>query len=193
MGHSGAEVGQRWESVVRWDGANPKAHKAGKVVAGCGRHPMVSERPARFRFAVRILAMDRPAGQGRFAGIFRLSICRVVGVPSDLRPIYNTLMVQDRIAIDQNELADFCRRHGVARLSVFGSVLRSDFDPDRSDVDLLVEFLPNAHKSLFKLAAMEQTLAQMLGRDVDLTTPGSLSKYFRDQVLGSAKVLYDAA
>jgi predicted nucleotidyltransferase len=60
-------------------------------------------------------------------------------------------------------------------------------------VDFLVEFLPNAHKSLFKLAAMEQTLAQMLRRDVDLTPPGSLSKYFRDQVLASAKVLYDAA
>jgi hypothetical protein len=73
MGHSGAEVGQRWESVVRWDGANPKAHKAGKVIAGCGRHHIVTERPARFRFAVRILATDVPAGQGRFAGIFNRS------------------------------------------------------------------------------------------------------------------------
>jgi predicted nucleotidyltransferase len=102
-------------------------------------------------------------------------------------------MTRERITIDRNAIADFCQSHGVARLLFFGSVLRSDFDPNLSDVDVLVEFLPRAHRSLFKLAAMEKTLGQLFGRDVDLTTPGSLSKYFRDDVLSSAEVLYDAA
>lgn len=90
-------------------------------------------------------------------------------------------------------LASFCRKYGVARLLVYGSALRSDFDPIRSDVDLLVEFLPGVHRGLFKLVEMRQELACMIGHAIDLTTPGSLSKYFRQDVLDSAEVLYDAA
>jgi predicted nucleotidyltransferase len=97
------------------------------------------------------------------------------------------------LPIELAAIADFCRRFGVARLRVFGSALRSDFDPARSDVDLLVEFLPGVSKSLFKMVEMEEALEKMLGRDVDLMTPRSLSKYFRDDVLKSAQVLYDAA
>jgi predicted nucleotidyltransferase len=96
-----------------------------------------------------------------------------------------------RIAIDQNELTDFCRKHGVKRLSVFGSVLREDFDPQASDVDLLVEFAPGASKNVFKLLQMQSALSEMFGREVDLVTPNSLSKYFRDNVLAAAKVLFD--
>lgn len=95
--------------------------------------------------------------------------------------------------IDQAILANFCHKYGVARLLVYGSVLRSDFDPARSDVDLLVDFLPGAHRGLFKLVEMRQELTGMIGREIDLTTPGSLSKYFRQSVLDSAEVLYDAA
>lgn len=102
-------------------------------------------------------------------------------------------MLPAQLSIDKNEIAAFCRQHGVARLSLFGSVLRNDFDPSRSDVDVLVEFVPGARKSLFKLVAMQNALGQMFRRNVDLTTPGSLSKYFRDDVLASAEVLYDAA
>jgi len=102
-------------------------------------------------------------------------------------------MSRNQLLIDPTFVADFCCKHGVARLLVFGSLLRNDFDPARSDIDLLVEFLPEVHRSLFKLAAMRLELQQMFGRKVDLTTPGSLSKYFRQDVLDSAKVLYDAA
>jgi predicted nucleotidyltransferase len=102
-------------------------------------------------------------------------------------------VVKIAIPIEQEAIADFCRRYGVARLRLFGSALRRDFDPARSDVDLLVDFLPGVSKSLFKLVEMEETLEKMLGRDVDLMTPRSLSKYFRDDVLKSAQVLYDAA
>ena len=97
------------------------------------------------------------------------------------------------LSIDEVALTALCRKNGVARLFLFGSVLRSDFDPRRSDVDVLVDFLPGAHKSLFKLLEFERDLKHLFGHAVDLTTPGSLSKYFRDDVLAAAEVLYDAA
>jgi predicted nucleotidyltransferase len=101
-------------------------------------------------------------------------------------------MVNSEIAVDPTTVAELCRKFGVSRLRVFGSALRSDFDPGRSDVDLLVEFLPGVSKSLFKLVEMQGALSQLFGREVDLMTPASLSKYFRDDVLGAAEVLYDA-
>jgi len=102
-------------------------------------------------------------------------------------------MPRNQVMIDPSLVADFCCKHGVARLSVFGSFLRDDFDPARSDVDLLVDFLPGVHRGLFKLAAMRLELLPLFNREVDLSTPGSLSKYFRQDVLDSAEVLYDAA
>ncbi len=96
-----------------------------------------------------------------------------------------------RIEIPRQELAEFCRRNRIRRLALFGSVLRSDFGPD-SDIDVLVEFEPDARVGL-RFFELEAELAEMLGRDVDLNTPGFLSKYFRDQVLAEAEVLYDAA
>lgn len=98
-----------------------------------------------------------------------------------------------RVSIDEKAIASLCRNYDVARLSLFGSVLREDYDPNRSDIDLLVEFLPGARRSLFTLLRLQKDLSNLLGRKVDLTTPGSLSKYFRDDVLATSKVLYDAA
>lgn len=103
------------------------------------------------------------------------------------------VMQLSRISVDDCELAAFCERYGVAKLSLFGSVLRDDFDSSRSDIDVLIEFRPDATKSLFTLVTMERTLSRLFGRTVDLNTPGSLSKYFRDEVMESAEVLYDAA
>jgi len=93
------------------------------------------------------------------------------------------------ITVPQEEIAEFCRRHGIRRLSLFGSVLRDDFGPD-SDVDVLVEFNPGATPGLFGLAGMEIELSEMLGRKVDLNTAGFLSKYFRDEVIAEAEVQY---
>lgn len=97
------------------------------------------------------------------------------------------------IDVESTALAEICEAQGVRRLLVFGSALRADFEPGRSDIDLLVEFAPGATQSLFKLIQMQEALTRLLGRKVDLTTPGSLSKYFRDDALASAMVLYDAA
>ena len=96
-----------------------------------------------------------------------------------------------RIPIDREALSDFCHRHHVRRLALFGSVLRDDFTPS-SDVDVLVEFDPG-HVPGFAFFDMEQELSAIIGRKVDLNTPGFLSRYFRDQVLAEAENQYVAA
>ena len=101
-------------------------------------------------------------------------------------------MVHHGITFAPDSVAEFCRRHHIRRLSLFGSVLREDFT-DQSDVDVLFEFEPGHRVGLIRLAGIEENLSQLLGRKVDLNTPGFLSPYFRDQVLAEAEVQYDAA
>lgn len=93
------------------------------------------------------------------------------------------------VNIDRPQLREFCEKHGIARLSLFGSILRDDFRPD-SDVDILIEFPPGRTPSLIRLGGMQVELSQLIGRTVDLKTPGFLSRYFRDDVLHSAQVQY---
>jgi predicted nucleotidyltransferase len=95
-----------------------------------------------------------------------------------------------RIEIDRDALAEFCRRRRIRKLAFFGSVLRDDFGP-ASDVDVLVEFEPGARVGLIGLARMENELSDLLGRKVDLNTPGCLSPYFRDEVLREAEVVHE--
>jgi predicted nucleotidyltransferase len=94
-----------------------------------------------------------------------------------------------RLALDAAQIEAFCRRHHIRSLALFGSVLRDDFRPD-SDVDVLIEFEPGQTVGLFRLVGMEQELTEIVGRKVDLRTPGDLSHYFRQQVLDNAEVLY---
>ena len=94
------------------------------------------------------------------------------------------------ISIHKDRIADFCRRHHIRRLALFGSVLRDDFGPG-SDVDVLVEFEPDTKVGFFKLYDLEQELSQILGgRKVEINTHRSLSKYFRDTVDAEAETLY---
>jgi predicted nucleotidyltransferase len=93
------------------------------------------------------------------------------------------------IAVDREALADFCRRHHVRRLALFGSVLRDECGP-ASDIDVLVEFLPGRTPGL-GFFAIESSLAELFGRKVDLNTAQSLSRYFRDKVLAEAEVVYE--
>ena len=100
-------------------------------------------------------------------------------------------MSKIRIAIPTASVADFCRRHHIRRLSLFGSVLRDDFQQE-SDVDVLVEFKPGRVPGFIRLAGMELELEGLLdGRKVDLRTPEDLSRYFRDEVMDTAVVLYE--
>ena len=94
------------------------------------------------------------------------------------------------LTIDRPRLGEFCARHHIRQLALFGSVLRPDFRPD-SDVDVLVEFVPG-HTPGFAFFAVQEELSGLLGRPVELHTPGFLSRYFREQVRRDAEVLYAA-
>jgi predicted nucleotidyltransferase len=87
------------------------------------------------------------------------------------------------------KIAEFCRRQPIRKLSLFGSILREDFTPE-SDIDMLVEFIPDSKIGYFELIGMELELTEMLKRKVDLRTPAELSRYFRQTVLESAQVIY---
>jgi uncharacterized protein len=93
---------------------------------------------------------------------------------------------------DKEALARLCRRRRIRRLSLFGSVLEGAARPD-SDIDLLVEFEPEAVPGLLGMAAVEAELSELLGgRPVDLRTPQELSGYFRDGVVRAAEVQFAA-
>ena len=90
----------------------------------------------------------------------------------------------------KDKIAEFCRRHHIRKLALFGSVLRDDFGPG-SDLDILVEFEPD-HIPGLEFFSMEAELSQILGRKVDLNTPQFLSRHFRQQALAEAEVQYVA-
>lgn len=96
----------------------------------------------------------------------------------------------DRLPLESATLAEFCRRHGIRTLSLFGSTLKGTAGPD-SDIDLLVEFEPGRVPGLAGIAAMELELSELLGgKKVDLRTTRDLSRYFRDEVVRTAEVQY---
>jgi predicted nucleotidyltransferase len=98
----------------------------------------------------------------------------------------------ERSTKHNNRMREFCRRNHIRRLAVFGSALRNDFRPD-SDIDLLVEFEPDHTPSLLQMARLERELSALFGgRKIDLRTKEDLSRYFRDAVVASAKVIYHA-
>ena len=95
------------------------------------------------------------------------------------------------VTFDRVRLAEFCRQNGIRRLAVFGSALRDDFGP-QSDIDVLVEFEAGRTPGL-AFFSMQDELGRMFNREVDLHTPTSLSRYFRDQVLAEAEDQFVAA
>jgi hypothetical protein len=94
-----------------------------------------------------------------------------------------------KITIPHDRIAEFCKKHHIRKLSLFGSVISDNFRKD-SDVDVLVEFEPGQVVGLLRLAGMELELSEILGRKVDIRTPADLSRYFREEVLSSAEVQY---
>ena len=100
-------------------------------------------------------------------------------------------MTRHGIDIPGEKIEAFCRSNGIRRLALFGSVLRDDFRPE-NDIDVLVEFQPGVSVGL-AFVRMQDELSAILGHKVDLNTPGSLSKYFRDEVQREALALYVAA
>ncbi len=93
----------------------------------------------------------------------------------------------------QDELARLCRKYGVLRLELFGSASRgTDYDPDRSDLDFLVEFAPlNAMGPADQFFGLLEDLKQLFGRDVDLVTIRSLrNPWFIRSVNRTRRLLY---
>lgn len=96
------------------------------------------------------------------------------------------------LSIDPDRLELVCRRHRIRRLALFGSVLKGRAGPD-SDVDLLVEFLPEARPTFLDMAQIEEDLSPLVGgRRVDLRTAEDLSRHFRDEVVREAEIQYVA-
>ena len=95
------------------------------------------------------------------------------------------------LEISRDQIAAFCRQNRIRRLALFGSILRDDFQP-QSDVDVLVEFEPDARVGL-RFFELQDELSSLLGRKVDLNTVGFLGKHIRDNVLAEAEVQYDAS
>lgn len=101
-------------------------------------------------------------------------------------------MVAFAVDIPRSALQEFCKKHHIRRLLLFGSVLREDFGPE-SDIDVLVEFDPHHVPGLIGLAGMELELSRLFGgRKVDLNTPGFFRPELRARILEEARVQYDA-
>jgi uncharacterized protein len=100
--------------------------------------------------------------------------------------------MSEHLPISSEQLAEFCRRHHIAKLSIFGSTIHGKQRPD-SDIDFLVEFERGREPGLIALGAIELELSQLLeGRKVDIRTPPDLSPYFREQVMQEAELQYAA-
>ena len=100
--------------------------------------------------------------------------------------------MRDSVFSDSSAVAALCRQYRIRRLSLFGSTLKNSARKD-SDVDLLVEFEPGAKPGLLTMAQIEIELSPLLGgRKADLRTAQDLSHYFRDEIMRTAEVQYEA-
>ena len=99
------------------------------------------------------------------------------------------------VQFPDDRLDQLCRRWEIEELAAFGSVLREDFGAE-SDIDLLVDFLPGARHSIFDVIRMEEELAALVGRKVDLVEKRAIERsdncFRRRAILGTAKVIYHA-
>src|SRR5205085_11393344 len=95
------------------------------------------------------------------------------------------------VQVDEAKLIDLCRRYHVQELSVFGSAARGDMRLD-SDIDLLVEFIPETKVDLFDYSGLMLDLSELIGRKVDLVSKKGLKPLIRASVLKEARLLYAA-
>ena len=93
------------------------------------------------------------------------------------------------VDLPEDRIREYCATQPIRRLSVFGSAVRNELTPE-SDIDMLVEYLPDARISYFDMGRHVTDLMEIIGRQVDLCTPNSLSRYFRDDVVAKALPIY---
>jgi len=119
-----------------------------------------------------------------------VSRLRLVAVTEKRKPDMSA-----RIPLNQEKIAEFCKKWKITEFALFGSVLREDFRPD-SDVDVLVSFASDARWSLFDHIDIEEELSLMLGRNVDLVSRRAIERsenwIRRKAILTSAEPIYVA-
>ena len=100
--------------------------------------------------------------------------------------------MSESVSIDLpiEKIREYCATQPIERLSLFGSALRDELRPE-SDIDLLIEYRPGAAVTLLTLAGHEIDLGNLIGRKVDLRMAGELGKAFRQQVIDSARPIYE--
>lgn len=94
-----------------------------------------------------------------------------------------------KIEIPTRQIRSFCAKNHIRKLALFGSVLTKHFRK-KSDVDVLVEFIPGHIPGLIGISQLECELEDIIGRHVDLRTPKDLSPYFRDEVISTSYPIY---
>lgn len=120
------------------------------------------------------------------------SRCRVVKYSWQVLKRLSTIspLIQDNL----EEIGRLCRLYGVRKLELFGSILRADFDPERSDVDLLVEFEPHVANSFANFLDLKEALEHLLGRRLDLVELRAIrNRRLRYHIEHSKSPIYAAA
>lgn len=111
----------------------------------------------------------------------------------EVRAICETIFMGEVVSFDAERVRRACQKYGVERLRVFGSAITDSFDPEKSDVDFLVSFLPgrdNLFQDFFKL---KSELSQITGRDVDLVMERAVTNpFFKATVFETAQEIYAA-
>jgi predicted nucleotidyltransferase len=102
-----------------------------------------------------------------------------------------SMTIAPGVVLPDVEIAEICRRYQVKELAVFGSAARGEMRPD-SDIDLLVEFLPESRVGLLQHFAAEREFSTLLGRKVDLVSKRALRAVLREEVLSQARLIYAA-
>lgn len=106
----------------------------------------------------------------------------------------NIQAVRTQVPINYEKIIQFCQRWKITEFALFGSVLRDDFRPESSDLDVLVSFAPDAHWTLFDWVDMEEDIEQIFQRRVDLVSRRGIERsqnhLRRQAILNSAKVIY---
>lgn len=108
-----------------------------------------------------------------------------------MRETWQAFVVNIAILPSPQNIREYCQAHAISRLRLFGSAARGDFDPLRSDLDLLVEYEPGSHPGLDHFRIAEE-LSELFGRKVDLNTPAMLGRHL-EKVLLEARLLYGKA
>lgn len=143
---------------------------------------------------LRGLLLDdpRPRERARRARVIKGSVPRSFPAPRNARarrgrPLGRAHPAVPRVS--RRAMRALASEHGLRRIALFGSAVRSDFRPD-SDIDVLVEPRPEAHVTLLDLGAIQQRLALLFDRDVDVVTPGGMRPEMRERVEREAVPLH---